>query len=276
MNELGNRVEDGAAAQKVQRLPFTVSIASPDELAAIARLRSEAYGRHLPELGSRLTEPEPADFEWGCEVIVARSKLDGTVLGSLRTHANVLKSLPLQASMELPAHYEGKRLIEATRLSLRGGVDAAMVRNALFKAFYLYSQRQKADWLVVAGRRPVDRIYDGLLYTDVAERGAFYPMAHAGGLPHRVMSMEVSQAEAIWRRAGHPLFNFAFVDEHPDIDLSAARDLTPGWNLGRDDAMVVTPIAASPVAGFLGARLRRLLNLRMIPLRRGSGAQLRA
>lgn len=223
---------EGIQGGLTERLPFRVSIASRSELAAVARMRAAAYGRHLPELGSRLTQPEPADFEWGCEVVVASSKLDGTVLGTLRTHANALKPLPLEASLELPERYQGKRLVEATRLSVLGGADSSMVRNALFKAFYLYSLAQQADWLVVAGRRPVDRLYDGLLYTDVAEPGAFYPMAHAGGLPHRVMSMAVAEAEPIWRRAAHPLYRFAFEACHPDIDLSAARDLGGNWQQG--------------------------------------------
>ncbi len=248
----------GLEGEFSERLPFRVGIASRDELAAVAQMRAAAYGRHLPALGLRLVEPEPADFEWGCEVVVATSKLDGTVLGSLRTHANVLKPLPLEASMDLPERYSGRRMVEATRLSVSGGGDSSLVRNALFKAFYLYSQMQQADWLVVAGRRPVDRIYDGLLYQDVAEPGAFYPMAHAGGLPHRVMSMAVAEAEPIWRRAEHPLYRFAFQTRHPDIDLGAARDLTPVWDLAR------------PQAGFAGRRLF----LPTIPLRRASGAVL--
>ncbi|MDN3922254.1 N-acyl amino acid synthase FeeM domain-containing protein [Roseateles violae] len=240
-----------------ERLPFRVTIANRDELTEVARMRALAYGRHLPELGQRLSEPEPADFEWGCEVIVAKSKLDGTILGTLRTHTNVLKPLPLEASMTLPARYQGKRLVEATRLSVQSGGNASLVRNALFKAFYLYSLGQGADWLVVAGRRPVDRIYDGLLYTDVAESGAFYPMAHAGGLPHRVMSMAVAEAEPIWRQAEHPLYGFAFQTRHPDIDLDAVRDLSVVWGV------------TNPTPGVRNHALHS-----SIPLRRASGAVL--
>lgn len=244
-----------------ERLPFRISIATRQDMAAVARMRAAAYGRHLPELGSRLAQPEPADFEWGCEVVVATSRLDGSVLGTLRTHANVLKPLPLEASMVLPERYRGKRMVEATRLSVLSGADASLVRNALFKAFYLYSLMQQVDWLVVAGRRPVDRIYDGLLYTDVAERGAFYEMSHAGGLPHRVMSMAVAEAEPIWRRAAHPLYSFAFHTQHPDIDLSAARDLGDNWNLPKPQS------ERGMVSGH--GRL-----FQPIPLRRASGAVL--
>jgi len=260
MSKPGDKV--GLEGGLSERLPFCVSIATRENMAAVARMRAAAYGRHLPELGSRLVEPEPADFEWGCEVMVASSRLDGSVLGTLRTHANVLKPLPMEASMALPERYRDKRLVEATRLSVLGGADASLVRNTLFKAFYLYSLMQQVDWLVVAGRRPVDRIYDGLLYTDVGERGAFYEMAHAGGLPHRVMSMAVAEAEPIWRRAEHPLYRFAFQTHHPDIDLSAARDLGDNWNLPK----------SQPERGMAAGQGR--LFHPPIPLRRASGAVL--
>ena len=209
----------------VERLPFEVRVARSDELMAVAKLRSAAYGRHLPTVGAQLVRPEMADYETGCEVFVAVSKLDGSLLGTLRTHTNLLRPLPLEASIRLPDEYQDKRLVEAARLAVPSGQTASQVRNALFKAFFLYSAAQDLDWMVVTGRRPIDRMYDSLLYTDVAEPGAFYEMEHVGGIPHRVMSMPVSEAEPIWRRAEHPLYQFAFVMQHPDIDISGARDL---------------------------------------------------
>ncbi len=170
-----------------ERLPFRVKIATADELTAVARLRAAAYGKHLPALATRLLQPEAADFELGNEVFVAVSKLDGSMLGTIRTHSNLFKPLPLEASMDLPAHFQGRRLIEATRLSVLGNLQASLVRNALFKTFFHYCLSQKADWMLAAGRRPVDRLYDTMLWRDVDGVGKLYPMAHAAGVPHRVM-----------------------------------------------------------------------------------------
>ncbi|HEY1090046.1 MAG TPA: hypothetical protein VGE47_03060 [Burkholderiaceae bacterium] len=209
----------------VEHLPFEVRVARADELMAVAQMRASAYGRHLPAVGAQLVRPEMADYEMGCEVFVAVSRFDNSLLGTLRTHTNLLRPLPLEASIRLPDEYQGKRMVEATRLSVPGGSQASLVRNALFKAFFLYAAAQDLDWMVVTGRRPVDRIYDSLLYTDVAGPGAFYEMEHVGGVPHRVMSMAVAEAEPIWRRAAHPLYKFAFVTRHVDIDISGARDL---------------------------------------------------
>jgi len=208
-----------------ERLPFRVKIATADELTAVARLRAAAYGKHLPALATRLLQPEAADFELGNEVFVAVSKLDGSMLGTIRTHSNLFKPLPLEASMDLPAHFQGRRLIEATRLSVLGNLQASLVRNALFKTFFHYCLSQKADWMLAAGRRPVDRLYDTMLWRDVDGVGKLYPMAHAAGVPHRVMTMAPAEAEPIWRAADHPLFRFAFQTVHPDLDFAGVRSL---------------------------------------------------
>jgi hypothetical protein len=208
-----------------ERLPFRVEIAAERDLHEVARLRSLAYGRHLPGLGAALQKPEPADYEPGCQVFIARSKLDGAILGTLRTHANIHKPLPMEASIELPAHLAGSLTVETTRLSILGGDGASLVRNTLFKALYAYCLEQEVDWMLAAGRRPVDRIYEGLLFEDVMEPGAYYPMAHAAGVPHRVMALAPAIAESLWAVEKHPLYAFMVETDHPDIDLSAARAL---------------------------------------------------
>ena len=209
-------------------LPFVVRIAAEHDMDRIAALRHATYGKHLPELAEKLRQPEASDYELGCAVIVAVSKMDGSLLGTLRTHANVFKPLPLQASLRLPEKFQDMRMVEATRLCVIGHSSSSMVRNALFKALFEYCTLQNVDWLMAAGRRPIDRIYDWLLFNDVADTGKFYPMAHANGLPHRVMSLS-SIAEPIWSAAKHPLYRFVFETYHPDIDLSEVANLHFPW-----------------------------------------------
>lgn len=209
----------------VERLPFRVEVASSDDLIGVTRLRAAAYGKHLPGLAAKLLQPEAEDFQFGNEVFAAVSKLDGSILGTIRTHVNVSRQLPLEASMQLPERYLGSRLVEATRLSVLSHPGSSMVRNALFKAFFLYACGQGVDWMMAAGRRPVDRIYDGLMFADVDEKGRFYPMEHAGNVPHRVMSFVPAHAKALWHSVNHPLYGFVFETNHPDIDLSGAIKL---------------------------------------------------
>ena len=227
MNLLGTQSEldEDAAAKLHNRLPFRISLATRADMDAVARLRTASYGRHLPELGERLAQSEPADFEAGCEVLVATSKLDGSLLGTLRIHSNVLKPLPLEASVDLPLPYVGSRMAEATRLCIKSSTASSLVRSALFKAFYFYCADQQIDWMLAVGRRPVDRLYDALLFSDVGEPGRYLPMAHVGNLPHRAMSLATASVEPSWMRAGHPLYGFFFLNEHVDIDLSGAKSL---------------------------------------------------
>lgn len=224
-----NSAQPHQAQTPSQTLPFVVCIASQADMADVAALRYTSYGKHLPELGARLRNPEEADYELGCEVLVAKSKLDGSLLGTLRTHTNVLKPLPLQTSIRLPAAHQGQRMIETTRLCVKGNPNSSLVRNTLFKALFQYCFSQDVAWMMAAGRRPVDRLYDALLFTDVDEPGAFYPMAHAGNMPHRVMRFSPAHAQETWAACHHPLYEFVFETEHPDIDLTASSQLNFQW-----------------------------------------------
>jgi hypothetical protein len=218
-----------SAAQTEESLPFRVEIASRQHLQEVAALRAATYGKHLPDLAATLNQPEPADFARGCEVFVAKSKFDGSLLGTLRTHSNVFNPLPLQASLELPERFRGTRMVETTRLCIKGSAGASTVRSALFKAMHMYCLEQRVDWMLAAARQPVDRIHESLLFADVKEPRVYYPMAHAGGVPHRVLCLSPDDAQRQWAEHQHPLYRFAFETKHPDIDLSMAQDLNFDW-----------------------------------------------
>lgn len=226
MNALNNTDQMTMVSES---LPFRVEIASGKTLMDVASLRAASYGKHLPALGTKLSEPESSDFDLGCEVFVARSKLDGGLLGTFRTHANVFKALPLESSLRLPHRLTGTRMVETTRLCVKANPNASVVRSALFKALHLYCVAQEIDWMMAAGRRPVDRIYDGLQFKDVDEAGKFYPMEHAGGIPHRVMNLAPNQVAPMWAASKHPLYDFFFKTSHLDIDLSQAKRLNNLW-----------------------------------------------
>jgi hypothetical protein len=217
------------AVQFEETLPFRVEIASRQHLQDVASLRAATYGKHLPALAETLSRPEPADFARGCEVFVAKSKFDDSLLGTLRTHSNVFNPLPLQASLDLPERFRNTRMVETTRLCVKGSPGASTVRSALFKALHLYCLEQNVDWMMAAARRPVDKIHDSLLFEDVKEPRMYYPMAHAGGVPHRVLSFSPTNAKQLWRTHQHPLYRFMFESHHSDIDLSMAQDLNFDW-----------------------------------------------
>ena len=103
------------------------------------------------------------------------------------------------------------------------------LRIALFKAFFLDAQLQQAAWSVVAARKAMARMYQGLLFRDILD-GATFRVSPVLDVPHQILALETASAQWRWKLAGHPLFGFMFETVHPDIDIhgGAPFDLVTG------------------------------------------------
>lgn len=206
--------------QMTERLPFTVRLVQNGiDLRKAVQIRHAAYQRHVPVFAQSLTMPEPHDAEDGVVVLLAESKVDGAPLGTMRIHTNCFKPLSLEQSITLPPWLSARSLAEATRLGVTEDRIGRLVKSVLFKAFFLYCQRNSIEWMVVCGRNPLDRMYERLLFDEVHPGMGFVPLAHAGNLPHRIMQLEVAAVEPRWGAAKHPLYGFFFHTAHPDIDV---------------------------------------------------------
>lgn len=209
-------------------LPFTVTLArDADALRAALQIRQAAYARHLGDVAATMAGADDLDFGKGTVILVAQSKLDGTPLGTMRIHSNEFAPLPLEQSYTLPSDFAGHRLLEASRFGVVEGKEGTMVKTALLKACGLYSLSVNADRLVITARAPLDRLYQRILFQDVDESKAFIPMAHVGGIPHRVMYEIVKERHATWQAAKHPLYRFMYETDHPDISIPSAAAEQP-------------------------------------------------
>ena len=208
-------------AMKEERLPFTIRVVrNAEELKRAVHIRHEAYMRHVPTMAKNLIAPESADSEDGVVVLLAESKFDGSPIGTMRIQINEFKPLTLEQSVALPAALSTRRLAEATRLGVSQERVGRIVTTALFKAFFLYCALNRVEWMVIAARSPVDRQYDRLLFADVYPEMGYIPLQHASNIPHRVMSLKVSEVEERWAAAQQGLFNFFFKTFHEDINVS--------------------------------------------------------
>lgn len=208
------------AAMTEELLPFTVRLVRNEEdLDKAVNIRHSAYARHLPDFAETLKSAETADVENGVVVLLAESKLDGSPVGTMRIQTNQFKPLCLEQSVVLPRWLQDRPLAEATRLGVTNEKGGRLVTTMLFKAFFQYCQQAGIEWMVIAGRAPVDRTYDRLMFDDVFPGMGYIPLAHASNLPHRVMSFNVDTAEVRWAGAKHPLFDFVFRTHHPDLDI---------------------------------------------------------
>ena len=207
--------------ETVERLPFTVLIARSDEqLDKAVTVRHAAYARHVPAFADGLKSPEPCDYEDGTVVLLAESKLDGSPLGTMRIQTNRYRPLAIEQSVDLPDWLQGSSLAGASRLGVGLGRMGRVVKTVLFKAYFRYCEQVGIDWMVIGARTPLDRQYEALLFRDVYPEQGFIPFRHASNIPHRVLAFDVETAEARWRAAHHPLFDFVFRTHHPDIDLA--------------------------------------------------------
>lgn len=212
----------GDGVRRVEWLPFTVRVAQGEaDLRRAAEIRHAAYGRHLPAaLTEGLREPEPLDREPGVAVLLARSKVDGSVLGTLRLQTNACRPLALEQSFDLPNAMATAPCAEVTRLAVAQAAHSRMVKTLMLKAAYFWCEQQGVRYVLVTARAPLDRQYARLMFRDVRPEAGFVPLAHVFNLPHRVMVCDIAAARA--EGTDHPLYEFWFGTDHPDIDLSDA------------------------------------------------------
>ena len=202
-------------------LSFTVRLARGEaDLQAAARVRAQAYGHHLPALGSTLAQPDAMDRQAAMGVLLCRDKASRCPIGTARVQrGNPRRALQLESSLILPPWLSGHTRAEITRLAVAPGADS-QARLALFKASYLYCLANQIRWLVIGARSDaLIRIYRALGFIDVLASDQRVPLAHAGGLPHRILAFDVVAAERTWRAKGHGLYPFMVETFHPDLQL---------------------------------------------------------
>lgn len=213
-----------STVKKTETLPFTIKVVSTlADLDLAVEMRRTAYRRHLPEFAETMAV-EALDSTPGTVVLLAQSRLDGGPLGTMRIQTNAFGPLAVEQSVRLPDWLAQARLAEATRLGVERGTIGRMVKVALCKAYFMYCGQNGIDWMLATARSPLDREYESMLFGDVFGENQFLPMAHVGGLPHRVLAKPVAVARQRWAQANHPLFKFVFETDHPDIDVRVASN----------------------------------------------------
>lgn len=201
-----------------ERLPFTVRLVrTDDDLKRAVDMRYQAYARHMPEFAEKLKQPEPDDFEPDSIILLAESKLDGSVIGTMRIQSNEYRPLSMEHAIKLPDFLSGQSLVEVRRLGVATGQVGRLVKMVLIKACLLYCAQNNIKWAMVAARPPLDRSYEKLLFVDVLPGQTFTPLPTANNTPHSVMAFEIGTCETRFTEQHHPLLNFFCKVKHPDI-----------------------------------------------------------
>lgn len=195
-------------------------VSSSTDLLDACTVRALAYGHHLPEMGRRLAEPDDLDFASGTSVFLCREKSDGLATGTMRIQSSAFGPLLMEGSLKLPPWLQSATRAEITRLAVRVGADP-LTRLSLWKASYQFCRANGLHWMVVGARNEaLIRNYKRLGFIDVFAPDQLMPLAHTGGLPHRIMAFDTTSAQRRWGEMRHPLYNFVFDTLHADLEAS--------------------------------------------------------
>jgi hypothetical protein len=198
--------------------------ASHDDLLEACAVRAQAYGHHLPEMGQSLALPDALDEAQGTTVFLCRDKASGRATGTMRIQTSHPGPLMMEASVTLPGWLASASRAEITRLAVSVGADP-LTKLCLMKASYLFCMAQRIQWMVIGARNEaLIRNYRRLGFIDVLGQDELVPLAHTGGVMHRILAFDVASAERTWSAARHPLYGFMVQTLHPDLEIIAAPE----------------------------------------------------
>src|SRR5690349_19885263 len=130
----GNPRDTTLTRRERHYLHITISIASSaQDFADAIAVRAEAYARHNAPALDRVRNGEPDDERDDVVLLLARSKLDGGVVGTMRLDPNVRSPLHIASVVTLPEPYSSARCVEFMRLGVRNGSSGRLVSAALAK-----------------------------------------------------------------------------------------------------------------------------------------------
>ena len=201
------------------RLPFDIRVAtSTRDIDDLVALRSETYAKHGAPGAHLLKVAEAQDGALDAVLLVARAKIGGGVLGSVRIQTRAVRPLPVEGAVEFPPALTKASPIELMRGSVRGGSAGRLVSAALAKASFLVATELGFSHMLVTCRQPVDLMYRTYRFDDLLE-GQMISLPYSPGALHRVLCLPVDQAPARWQLDNPALLEFMLGVRHPDLLL---------------------------------------------------------
>lgn len=202
----------------IELLPFIVRTANSDEdFAALCDLRAAAYARHdyLPGVADRLLEIDETDLR--STLLVAESKADGAIVGTIRVNSSLRGTTPIPPQMP-NVEFEGDSFTYVDRFAAQQGPLADIVALALIKAQWFCAYHEGVDWILAAALPALARRYRmvGLRTLAGAERGRFH-IPHLHSKAYEAVGERLAGMPGNLRRAAPFLVPFFLDKDHPDI-----------------------------------------------------------
>jgi hypothetical protein len=206
-------------AQRPRTLPFRVRVAtSAADIAELVAVRSAAYLRHHAPGAARLKVAEKQDGALDAVLLIARSKLDNAVLGSVRVQTRITAPLMVEGATPLPDSVSDGAPIELMRGSVRNGSGGRMVSAALAKASFQLCVACGFTHIIVTCREPVNLMYRAYQFDELLG-GEMIDLPYSPGAKHKVLCLPVDEAADRWRRKNAGLLDFMLNIPHPDLEI---------------------------------------------------------
>lgn len=160
----------GASLQG-QNGPLRLSLVTDrDRMGQVMQLRRRAYRRHgYPELP---IEPDRHDLNPSTAILTV-DDATGQAIATMRVCFNEGSTIDWSQRIELPSTFAGRRIAFFERLAVDGeGRTNARVKQLLFKAAWSLTEAAGVEMIVVATIAPLNRLFEGIGFTNVFGPGA--------------------------------------------------------------------------------------------------------
>jgi hypothetical protein len=137
----------------------------------------------------------------------------------MRIDTNLRAKLQIENDFDFPEKITSSPVAYVTRLGVKQGRLGTLVKLSLFKSLYRYCLASQVSWVLAGVRPPNDRDYIRLGFQDLVEGGALVPISSSGGIPVRILALDITSGERFWHTSNNPLYAFMFGTFHPDIEL---------------------------------------------------------
>jgi hypothetical protein len=175
----------------------------------------------MPSWRQSLIEPDALDRQEGTLILLCEDKRTGQAVGTARIQTSRQGPLLIEESIPLPESVSRLGRAEITRLSTVPGADP-ILKFAICKAAFLYCLSAQARFAIIGARNEaLVRQYRRIGFFEMYADQPMVPLAHAGGMPHRMMMFDTMLGPREWQQNPnqHGLFDFCFETFHPDIEL---------------------------------------------------------
>lgn len=177
------------------------------------RCRAQAYRRYFLRFEDCIDT-----FDERARIYLCRENRTGAMVGSLRSVSSQTGPLELESWFDLGEnHARGFVFGEASRFSVPHHPKAFYIKLGLWKLLYHDLAGTGNTHLLAWVRDGARPDYETLLFEDYPASIHTFNHPRLLGRLHHVLLLELATTPARFQAVDHPLHDFFFVDQHPNI-----------------------------------------------------------